>query len=553
MHEAPVHGDAGDVRLGTAPQDLLADLLQTVALPVGKGGEAKVLLEALIELEAGHARLPFDVVQVHFFLGGVEDELPRLEQILRRPAFPGAVEFLRVVVGLGEEEAANEGAFQFRGQKAVAVQALTGLHLAEKMADDAPPGGGFAVGGIDAGRELQRSGEGALQELFEHLGKSVAGNRHQHLPAVAGNLQLLPDVRGQHGADLGGGKDGLSLHRQFLFASDRQADAEAVQRRLFVHQDGHVGAVLLGESFEPRFFSTWGPKVLAAIGKLPPTVMDRSVVIPMKRKAPGEQVERFRHNKLKDLTPLCRQAARWAADNLATLQEADPVVPEQLNDRAADNWRPLLAIADLVGGDWPHRARTAALMLSGGERDPEADGAGVMLIADCVAIFNDRGIDRLSTTDLIEELVKIEERPWPERSKGKHITPRVLARLLKPFGIKPKVERAGNAQFRGYEAHAFDDAHSRYSQGSNVYHPYQSNENNNLYPNFKVYQTPDGTHTKSDLSIEKQMDGTHGTHKNPENGRNERDEQDFDVTTPGFETHCAADLGDLFDSEEVLL
>jgi hypothetical protein len=310
---------------------------------------------------------------------------------------------------------------------------------------------------------------------------------------------------------------------------------------------------LVGDDHETRTFSTWCPKVIAAIGKLPLTIQDRSIVIELKRKTEGEMVKRFGIREANELKPLCSKAARWATDNIDTLREATPDPLTHLGDRQADSWTPLLAIADLAGGDWPDRARKAAETLSGGERDPEADDAGVMLIADCVAAFKERKADRLSTSDLIAELVKIEGRPWPEWSKGKPITPRGLAKLLKPFGIKPKVERAGDDQFRGYEAHAFTDAFSRYSQGSNAYHPYQSNEYNDLDPNFNVYQTPDGTDTERELSIEKQRNGTHGTDRHSENSRNENVEQEFDITDPGFETQCAADMGDLFDSEEVAI
>jgi len=66
---------------------------------------------------------------------------------------------------------------------------------------------------------------------------------------------------------------------------------------------------------------------------------------------------------------LRRQARRWCEDNLNILTAADPTVPETLTDRAADNWRPLLAVADRAGGAWPIRARDAALVLSGDSMD----------------------------------------------------------------------------------------------------------------------------------------------------------------------------------------
>ena len=86
-----------------------------------------------------------------------------------------------------------------------------------------------------------------------------------------------------------------------------------------------------------------------------------------KRKRSDERVTRFRPLRPGDLPDLKRRCIRWAADNLISLRDAalDVAVPDGLNDRAADNWEPLLAIADRAGGDWPERARKAALALSG--------------------------------------------------------------------------------------------------------------------------------------------------------------------------------------------
>ncbi|WP_337288620.1 DUF3631 domain-containing protein [Candidatus Methylomirabilis sp.] len=309
----------------------------------------------------------------------------------------------------------------------------------------------------------------------------------------------------------------------------------------------------VGEEFEPRIFKVFCPKVLAMIGKPPGTIEDRSIVISMKRKAPGEQVQRFRLKQLEELAPLCQKAARWALDHIEELRDADPDVPASLNDRAADNWRPLLAIADVAGGGWPDRARQAALTLSGGERDPEADGAGVALIGDCVSIFNDRGVDRLSTTDLIGELVKIEGRPWPEWSKGRPISPRALGRLLKPFGIVSKVLRIGESTPHGYERQTFDDPYFRYFQGSNPQQGQQANEFTHLDPTFNPQQTPDVADTKSDLTIDNQRNVADVADRKPENGRYTHVADDVEATNPGFETRCAADVGDLFNEEVTVI
>lgn len=128
----------------------------------------------------------------------------------------------------------------------------------------------------------------------------------------------------------------------------------------------------VGEDHEPRTFSTWCPMVLAAIGVLPGTVEDRSIIISMQRKAPGETVMPFpRSGKhaaalRSELHDLARKVRRWAEDHGDELADREPTVPNELHDRAADNWRPLLAIADEIGGDWPTNARAAATKLSGG-------------------------------------------------------------------------------------------------------------------------------------------------------------------------------------------
>jgi len=121
--------------------------------------------------------------------------------------------------------------------------------------------------------------------------------------------------------------------------------------------------------WEERWFSTWCPQALAGIGSLPDTVADRSIRIEMKRKRRSEKVARLRSRDGGDLLLLARMAARWASDNRFELAEAEPATPVELNDRAADAWEPLLAIADVAGGDWPQRARAAAIALSGKEEE----------------------------------------------------------------------------------------------------------------------------------------------------------------------------------------
>jgi hypothetical protein len=162
---------------------------------------------------------------------------------------------------------------------------------------------------------------------------------------------------------------------------------------------------------QPQRFSTWAPKAIATIGNLPTTLEDRSVVVKMQRKPKGARVARCRRHDCVEFENLRRQAHRWATGNVAHLKAAAPVLPEALNDRAADNWEPLLAIADLAGGDWPKRAREAALALSGDEAAGEDDLA-IELIKDISVIFHKAGKEAIFTRDVISRLVAAEERPW---------------------------------------------------------------------------------------------------------------------------------------------
>jgi hypothetical protein len=160
--------------------------------------------------------------------------------------------------------------------------------------------------------------------------------------------------------------------------------------------------------------ATFAMALLAAIGELPDTIMDRAVVIRMRRRGPGEQVDPYRTRR--DAPPLNALRERlhgWAREHLRELHHATPQMP--LEDRAADTWEPLIAIADLAGGDWPTRARDAAVTMSGAEGQQEEDtSAGVRLLADLQAVFDSEAADALYTTSVLERLHKLEDAPWAD-------------------------------------------------------------------------------------------------------------------------------------------
>lgn len=220
----------------------------------------------------------------------------------------------------------------------------------------------------------------------------------------------------------------------------------------------------VGEDHEPRRFKTWSPKAIAKIGDLPATLADRSIVIPMRRKRRDEKVKRLRLDKMSELGDLRRRCARWANDHIADLAAADPETPSQLHDRAQDNWRALLAIADAAGGDWPDRARKVATALTVDDEDNSS--IGELLLSDFRDIFQKLELtegDCPASTILARELHDMEHRPWPEWGRDKKpITPRQIAALLKPFAIKPKNIREGECIFKGYRCADFNDAFNRY-------------------------------------------------------------------------------------------
>ena len=117
----------------------------------------------------------------------------------------------------------------------------------------------------------------------------------------------------------------------------------------------------------------------------------------MKRKRRGEIVAKLRGRDTDRFRTLREKASRWAADNVEALKDAEPAMPADLNDRAADNWQALIAIADRAGGAWPEKARAAALKLSG---DGEVDTIGTKLLAAIKAVFETRSVDRITSSAL---------------------------------------------------------------------------------------------------------------------------------------------------------
>lgn len=206
---------------------------------------------------------------------------------------------------------------------------------------------------------------------------------------------------------------------------------------------------------------------LAGLGWLPDTILSRSIIIRMRRRAPHEKVTPFRRrvhgeegNKVRDLT------AAWAAGAVKELTEARPEMPLGIEDRNADVWEPLLAIADAIGGDWPERARVVAVTLvtEAAEREPSL---GIRLLTDLRDIFiktkdhKDYKI-HMTTAVILERLHAIAEAPWNDL-KGKPLDERGLALRLRQYQVKSKtLNLGGTLRAKGYAWEDLHDVWQRY-------------------------------------------------------------------------------------------
>ena len=221
------------------------------------------------------------------------------------------------------------------------------------------------------------------------------------------------------------------------------------------HCKGSSVIRVLGEKNEMREFEIFGAVAFARNGRMPDDLEQRSIVIEMERRRAEEKILELREDRCEALQNLARMCARWTDDAADAIAKHDPNMGGLFN-RVADNWRPLFAIADMIGSDWPERARHAAAALM----PRESDAVGPMVLADIALAFADK--DRMWSETICASLATIEGRLWAEWSKGKPITQNQLAFLLKPFRVRPGNVRIGSEVNRGYLRRQFEELWIRY-------------------------------------------------------------------------------------------
>jgi Protein of unknown function (DUF3631) len=225
-----------------------------------------------------------------------------------------------------------------------------------------------------------------------------------------------------------------------------------------------------GANISYKDFSSFCPKALAGIGSLPDTIRDRSLRISMQRAPKGMAVKMRIRRVRPGAQKIAQKAAVWVASIEKALMEADPHIPESLDDRQVDFCEPLLAIADAAGGLWPKIARDSLTEMCARAEKSE-DSIGVELLKDMRALFDaedDGGLfresrERIASADIAKELGEMEGRPWAEWRRGAPLTASSLARLLKRYRIGPLTTRFDDGRrTKGYHRKQFEDVWSRY-------------------------------------------------------------------------------------------
>ncbi|MFG2943228.1 DUF3631 domain-containing protein [Streptomyces sp. NPDC048282] len=250
-----------------------------------------------------------------------------------------------------------------------------------------------------------------------------------------------------------------------IFGTPKVAEKNEEMRGLLNagHQRNRYVTRVVGNDHTPHRFATFAMATIAGIGDLPDTIMDRAIVIRMRRRAEGEKVKPFRSRRdIPALHDLRDRVAAWARPLLDEAAELEPLMP--VEDRAADTWEPLVIVADLAAGSWPRRARTACARMVATEVEAEEERpGGARILADIRRVFAaQREADSLSTDELLYHLRQDAETPWADWGRS-GLDSRELARMLSPYAIRPgNVRLADGTQRKGYMRNKFLDAWRRY-------------------------------------------------------------------------------------------
>lgn len=243
-----------------------------------------------------------------------------------------------------------------------------------------------------------------------------------------------------------------------LFPSKGVLSESQEQLRAVINNSYRRGSYLYKtnkESMKPEQFDVFGPVALAGIRSLPDTIESRAIIIPLRRRAPEEQVAPLRFRRWEaEAAPIHDALAGWAGANLEAFR-AEPELPEGLTDRPADVWEPLIAVADTAGGHWPETARRVALNMTKAQAGSGQVSWNLRVLRAVAQVFEG---DRMKSSTITDALNDMEGESWGDGG----MTDRKLAWALSVYDITPRQIKLGGSNRRGYLRADFEDTWNRY-------------------------------------------------------------------------------------------
>lgn len=298
------------------------------------------------------------------------------------------------------------------------------------------------------GSPMKRCGKSRLLDVVEHT---------SHKPVSTVDATIAALFRSIDHAD----PPTLIVDEADAIWAKKAADGTEDLRKLLNAGFGRGRYALrcVGPNQTVQRFATFAMVAIAGIGDMPDTITDRAVNIIMRRRALTEQVEPFRERRDAPVLHEIRdRIASWVGSQLENLTVAAPTMP--VEDRAADVWEPLIAVADAAGGAWPGRARRACLALSGeAEADDTERSNSLQLLGDLRHVFGEE--DRMAGTAILDQLNKLDGSPWANWY-GRPLNARDLAKLLRPWRVRPTNVKVGDQTLKGYRRDHLHDAWTRY-------------------------------------------------------------------------------------------
>ena len=292
----------------------------------------------------------------------------------------------------------------------------------------------------------KRSGKSRLLEIID-------GTCHNPLRAINATVPaIFRSLGGEHPPTL------LLDEADTIFGTRKVAEQNEDLRGLLNagFQRGLPVLRIVGPKHEVQEFPTFAMAALAGIGRMPDTIEDRAVTVVMRRRKPSERVKPYRIRRDEPRLHAIRdELTAWAQSIIPELMDAQPDMP--LEDREADTWEPLIAVADAAGGHWPQLARDAAqaLTMEAQEADGEASLA-LQLLWDIEGIFEAASTPFIQSKDMVNRLHEIEDSPWADFE----LTPSKLGHRLRRFEIR--TNHNSDKTLRGYRLEDFQDSFERY-------------------------------------------------------------------------------------------